>query len=478
MLAVVSVATVALAAFGGAPPGISARSAAAPNIIFVLTDDQDRKSLATMPEVRQRLVKKGKTFTNATFAQATCCPSRATILRGQYPHNTGVLGNKPPQGGHPTFKKLGHDRSTYATWLNKAGYHTGYFGKYMNLYDDETYVPPGWDRWVAADHAPATMRISNGGKRLKLEDRYETFDLAMKDYSVRFLKNNLDNRRPLFMTVSFSAAHTERGMAKYEKKYRDRFSNRNVPKPPNFNEQDRSDKPEWVRQLGSVTPAMEKDLTVHHRARLRSLQTVDDAVEEYVQVLWNKRELDNTYIFYFTDNGYHMGNHALPDTSRGIGGKNAPYTEDVEFPLIVRGPGIAPNTKDNRLVSNTDLAPTFAGIANASPESSVDGRSLLPLMRGRNPSWRDALLVEARHDKPWPDGWMATYKQVRTESYSYHYYPDTGEEELYDLEEDPYQLRSLHDDPAHAGVKARLRSRLGDLKDCSGNSCRAAEDGT
>jgi N-acetylglucosamine-6-sulfatase len=448
-----------------------------PNIILLLTDDQDSRTLSVMPNVQRLLVKRGKTFPNATFAQPVCCPSRATLLRGQYPHNTGILDNGSNDGGEETFRRLGLDRSTYATWLDESGYKTGYFGKYLNGYENEKYIPPGWDRWVAADHVPATMRISNNGKLLKLGDRYETFDLAMKDYSVDFLKNNIDKRGPLFMTVSFSAPHNEHGKAKYEKRYADRFTTRKVSKTPNFNEQDRSDKPQWVRQLPSATPRMVQKMSVHYRARLRSLLTVDDAVEEYVRLLWNKRELDNTYIFYYSDNGFHMGNHALPDVKHGKGAKATPYTEDVEFPLIVRGPGVAPNTSVPRLVSNIDIAPTFADAANTSPTSSIDGRSLLPLMHGQDVAWRDALLVEGKHPHPWPEGWLATYKEVRTTSYAYHYYPTTGEEELYDLEADPYQLQSKHDDPTYAETKATLRSRLDTLKDCAGVTCKAADGG-
>lgn len=292
----------------------------------MFTDDQDPRSLNTMPNVKSLLVNKGKTFSNATFAQPLCCPSRATMLRGQYPHNTGILDNGSDDGGEETFRRLGRDRSTYATWLHKSGYKTGYFGKYMNGYENETYVPPGWDRWVAADHAPATMRISNDGRLVRIGDRYETFDLAMKDYSLNFLKNNVGSQRPFFMAVSFSAPHTEFGTAKYEKRYADRFSKARWPRTPNFNEKDRSDKPLWVRRAPALTWDKVKEIDQKYRARLRSLITVDGTVESYIHALWGARELDNTYVFYFTDNGWHMGNHALPY------GKNTPYTEDMEFP--------------------------------------------------------------------------------------------------------------------------------------------------
>jgi arylsulfatase A-like enzyme len=446
-----------------------AQTASRPNIIFVFTDDQDPGSLSVMPNVQNLLVGKGKTFPNATFTQPLCCPSRASMLRGQYPHNTKILGNGGAAGGEGKFRSLGLDRSTYATWLSAAGYKTGYFGKYMNNYEDETYVPPGWARWVAADHEPATMRISDNGKLVYLGDRYETFDLAMRTYSLNFLKNNVGSKRPFFMAVSFTSPHHEAGTATpmYEQRYADRFSTARWPRTPNFNEEDRSDKPLWVRNFPAVTQEKENEIDQRYGTRLRSLLTVDDTVGTYVSALVRAGELSNTYIFYFTDNSWHMGDHALPI------GKNTPYTEDVEFPLMVRGPGIAPNTNDDRLVSNIDVAPTFAEIANTSPTSSVDGRSILPLLRGQEVSWRTALLVEGQGCVAC--GEAPTYKTVRTNSFAYHYYPGTEEEELYDLIADPYQLQSRHDDPAYAEMKATLRSRLEMLKTCAGVTCRAAD---
>ena len=212
-----------------------------------------------------------------------------------------------------------------------------------------------------------------------------------------------------------------------------------------------------MRRRPALTWDEVKEIDQKYRARLRSLITVDGAVESYVHALWRAWELGNTYVFYFTDNGWRMGNHALHS------GKNTPYTEDVESPLVVRGPHVAQNTRSYRLVSNTDLAPTFAEIANASPTSSVDDRSILPLMRSQDVPWRDALLVESKNPYPWPRGWPA-YKAVRTSTYAFHFYPETGEEKLYDLDADPYQLQSVHDDPDYAEVKSTLKSKLAALK--------------
>ncbi len=259
--------------------------------------------------------------------------------------------------------------------MNKAGYKTGYFGKYMNGYDRATYVPPGWDRWVAADRAPDRMVVSDNGKAVDLQPRYETFDLAMKDYSLDFLKNNVKSPTAVpHDGLVLGTAQTESGRAKYEKRYAKRFSGAKWPRTPNFDERDRSDKPRRVRSLPGVSSAKEKKIDKiaqgaaaqpAHRGR-RGGGLRPRAVEG--------KELSDTYIFYFTDNGWHMGSHALAQ------GKNTPYTEDVEFPLIVRGPRVEPGTTDRSLVSNTDIAPTFADVANASPTSSVDGRSILPLL--------------------------------------------------------------------------------------------------
>jgi arylsulfatase A-like enzyme len=117
-----------------------------PNILLILTDDQEASTLAHMPNVQEHLVGGGKTFENAVFTYPYCCPSRATMHTGDYSHNTGITGNAPPHGGWKAFSEKGLQRSTFATWLDAAGYDTAYFGKYMNGYSGRRPVD-GWDRW-------------------------------------------------------------------------------------------------------------------------------------------------------------------------------------------------------------------------------------------------------------------------------------------------------------------------------------------
>ena len=116
-----------------------------PSILLIVTDDQRWDTLWAMPEVQRSLVQPGITFSEAFTTSSLCCPSRASILTGQYPHNHGVLRGSEKHWGFGLFRELGNETSTIATWLSEAGYRTGYFGKYLNGYpekDDPTHVPP------------------------------------------------------------------------------------------------------------------------------------------------------------------------------------------------------------------------------------------------------------------------------------------------------------------------------------------------
>jgi N-acetylglucosamine-6-sulfatase len=150
--AVVVLATMAIAvllAYGAtAEDRMEAQAQAKPNIVFVLTDDQFPGTENSMPSLKKNITREGIKFTNMVSTYPLCCPSRATIQRGQYAHNTKIYGNSLPAGGWEKFQHLGEHSSTIATWLNASNYQTGLFGKYMNNYRDRL-IPPGWDRWYA-----------------------------------------------------------------------------------------------------------------------------------------------------------------------------------------------------------------------------------------------------------------------------------------------------------------------------------------
>jgi arylsulfatase A-like enzyme len=352
-----------------------------PNILFVMTDDMPENLLPRMPRVDRRIVSKGITFQNAYVSQSLCCPSRASILTGKYPHNTGVWSNGGPSGGVDAFRERGHEQRSVATWLAEQGYRTGFTGKYMNGYDG-SYVPPGWSYWYGRFDGEA----NENGQIISTRGQFHV-------------------------------------------------------------DQERAQLSEW------------------HRNQLRSLRSVDEMVGALLGLLWERGELKNTYVVFTTDNGVHMGEHRW---WLGAGGsKNTAYEEAAGVPLAVRGPGIPADQVRPQLALNNDFAPTFADMADAPVPEDVDGRSLLPLMNSTpTQSWRTAVLNE----KPGGGG----YFSLITDRYTYVEYK-TGERELYDRQQDPYQLSSIHLTASPALLDS-LHARLAQLKACAGQSCQTGED--
>ena len=206
-----------------------------------------------------------------------------------------------------------------------------------------------------------------------------------------------------------------------------------------------------------------------YRQRLRSMLSVEDLLRRVVATLQGTGELSNTYVFFTSDNGYHIGNH------RFDANKKTPYEEDIGVPLMVRGPGVPAGAVRQQLVLNNDLAPTIASLAGVPTPSFVDGRSFAPLLTSAPPSsWRQAFLEE---------GWFwdgtkvptPTHKGVRTQGHMFVRYDESAETELYDLVADPYQLSSVPRSTGNEALHASLETRLYNLRDCSANGCRTAE---
>ena len=447
-----------------------AQAATKPNIFFVLTDDMNASDLRYMPKTRNLLADRGTRFTNAFVTNSLCCPSRATILRGQYSHNHKIWGNFSPLGGFQKFRDLGREKSTIATWLNRSGYDTILIGKYLNGYDDTTYVPPGWDRWHGYlgyyEASPDTYQINENG-RIATYDRSQIHDTDLfADKAAGFMRNTAGGA-PFFMYLSTNAPHTP---AYVPQRHQGMFSDTSLPKPPSFNEADVSDKPAWVREKPRLTPGHVDYLRELYRKRLRSLQSVDEMVGRLVNVLRDTGELSNTYIVFTSDNGYHLGEHRLE-------AKATAYEEAIQAPLLVRGPGVPRGMSRSQIALNNDLAPTFAALAGVTPPTFVDGRSLSPLLSASPPaSWRSALLVE--HRRSANEGPFArlipNYDAVRTANHLYVEY-ESGARELYNLSNDPYELRSRHGS-AGTDLKRRLASRLDALRGCAADDCRSAEN--
>jgi arylsulfatase A-like enzyme len=259
------------------------------------------------------------------------------------------------------------------------------------------------------------------------------------------------------------------------------FAHAELPRMPAFDEADVSDKPDFVRRLPPLDERQIRLLEDEYRRRLRSLQAIDDMVERIVGALEATHALDNTYVIYSSDNGFHLGEHRLP------AGKDFPYEEDIRVPMVVRGPGVPAGHTIDAMVLNSDFAPTFAEIAGIEAPDFVDGRSFLPLFQDPNRAWRESFLLERRQlERQYvelaermgmaPDELdrSAQFDAIRTAAWTYVEY-GTGERELYDLTRDPHQLDNVVETADPAVIEA-LAARLAELRTCAGAACRRLED--
>jgi N-acetylglucosamine-6-sulfatase len=469
---VLALVTLAVAGCGGAP-GPGQEHDERPNVMVLMTDDQTLESMRVMPGVRRTLADRGTTFTRSFVSFALCCPSRATFLTGQYAHNHGVLGNRPPTGGYGRLDR----RETLPVWLQRAGYRTMHVGKFLNrygMYLGPYHVPPGWDDWHGSVDPftyeyYGTMLNENGTLRTYGSD-YSTDLYAGR--AAELIGRAARGDRPFFLSVGFLAPHDggprelddPAGLATAvpAPRHRDQFVAE--PLPPSvrasFDEADMSDKPAYLREFPSIGQQQAEAIEENYRQRLESLLAVDEAVVAIANALRAVGELDNTLIIFTSDNGFFHGEHRMPNDKMLV------YEPSIRVPLIMRGPGVPEGAERRQLVTNADLAPTILEVADASATKPQDGSSLLPLLADPRLEWGRDLLIEGA------EGFTVRgFAAIRTYRYVYAEYT-TGERELYDLERDPHQLQSLHDDPGYAPVRADLARRLQALRVCEGEGCR------
>ncbi len=471
-----------------------------PNIILILVDDLDAKlgTIDYMPHLKELMIERGLVFSDFFISDATCCPSRTTILRGQYTHNHQIYTSSAVNG-FQEFYRLDHDSSTIATWLQAAGYETIYLGKYLNGYPirlDREYVPQGWDEWFSpARGKPYTgfdYTLNINGTLIPFGSQPEDYLMdVLSQQAGDFLQESAMDQKPFFM---FMAPYQPHEPAQPATRHEGLFSDLQAPRTASFNEADVLDKPDSIKYDPPLNVEQIEELDFLHRRRLQSMQSVDEMIAHLFDTLDSTGQLDDTYIIFTSDNGYHLGQHRL------TAGKSTAYEEDINVPFVIFGPTIPSNTVvDGYLVGNVDLAPTIAELAGVIPDQVMDGRSLVPLLSEAPPSpaeldWRNAYLIEyyvgneeetAASEPPGSEdgsgvlepadldqaliGPEPSYRGLRTQDYLYVEYA-SGFVELYDMKQDPFQMENIAAQ-ASPDLLAELSDWLKQMSGCRGETC-------
>lgn len=455
---------------------------APPNIVFVLTDDLSWNLVPYLPQVR-KLQREGMTFDDYVVTDSLCCPSRASIFTGRFPHDTGVYTNGGKDGGFHYFHNHGEEATTFATALQAKGYRTAMMGKYLNEYQPtftdggtEPYVPVGWDEWDVAGGG-------YGGYHYKLNENHDVVQYGGEPHEFltdvlagkgsAFIKRSARARKPFLLEVSTFSPHSPYTAAS---RHLTEFPDLTAPRGPQYNKVPTA-APPWLAHRGPLPPAELTAIDHAFRKRVLAVQAVDDLVADLRIALKYAGVADNTYIVFSSDNGYHMGEYRLAP------GKMTAFDTDIRVPLIVAGPGVPADERSDAAVSNIDLAPTFEQVAGAPVPPFVDGHSLLPLLHGgSDATWRTANLVEHHGpvvrpddpDRPEPGGGNPPdYEAIRTHSFTYVEYRD-GSREYYDLANDPDQMHNLA--ATLSAIRLReLHTQLTHLTSChSGAACWTA----
>lgn len=447
-----------------------------PNIVFVLTDDLSTNLVQYMPHV-QALMHRGMTFTNYTVANSLCCPSRASIFTGEYPHNSRVLSNTAPEGGYVAFRDHGDSQHTFAVSLHSAGYRTAFAGKYLNGYspnygDGRLLVPPGWSSWGGvgdSGYGEYNYRLALGRHVVSFGgDPQDYLTTVLDTLGQHYIRTARTHRAPFFLELSTFAPH-----APYVAAPQDvgRYSDLAVPHTPTWNRRP-TNGPAWLANHPRLGPNQIAWCNDVYRKRVAAVQAVDRMLGDLQTALRQTGQLRNTIFVFSSDNGFHIGDYGLTP------GKLTAFNTDVNVPLVVAGPGIAPGSTNADLVQNIDLAPTFDQLAGAPVPPNVDGHSIVPLLYGHDVPWRSVGLIEHLQEGTRPDdpdrqsaaaGNLPSYVALRSTAWTYVQYVD-GEREFYERLVDPYMLHNIYDRLSPRTI-AQLEARVAKLSTCAGASC-------
>jgi arylsulfatase A-like enzyme len=501
---------------------VSTHAQTRPNILVVMADDMRDDDLdgPWMPNVQRLIESQGVRFANSFAPLPLCCPSRASFVTGQYPHNHGVWTHSDPWGFHAL-----NDAETLPLWLKRAGYHTSFLGKYLNGYGEQsrygtplvrdgstrTYIPPGWDDWRGSLDNVGTYNywgthLNHNGTIQDLSGHYQT--TAYGRIATHMITTEAASTTPFFTWLSFTAPHhgTPRdpddpppevtndtevipgistpAVPAYR---RDVFNPIIRAAPGAGGEFDMSDKPDFLRRdpLNDFQQAAILEAT---RQRAEAESILDDQIPRILGALQDAGELQDTLVIFTSDNGYFLGEHRIRQ------GKIYPYDPSLRVPLLMMGPGIPKGQVRYDPFATIDVAPTLLDLADGQApdltngKPSLDGVSMLDVARSGDGIWTRGIATETGplkiktaldangnpipYDTTGPNALSYT-QGVRTDQYLYIEHAD-GWRELYDLYIDPRELNSVSGTPEYATTQAELAAVLQQLRTCAGAACHFA----
>ena len=451
------------------PAAISQRPSGAainsrPNIVFILIDDLrwDELGCSGHPFIKtpniDRIAREGVTFRNAFMTTPLCSPSRASFLTGQYAHTHGITDNVDRSAAS-------HGLVTFPLLLHQSGYETAFIGKWHMGNDEKPR--PGFDRWVSFKGQGTYLNpdINEDGKDAKPAG-YIT-DL-LNGYAVEFIKRR--HEKPFLVYLAHKAIHPEVtqnndgsvDLSQSERflpaeRHKDLYAGKTIPRRPNAMRAP-SGKPALERRIGNL-PSLGADTGTRDEVvlgRQRTLMAIEEGVGEIFRALKETGQLDNTIIVFTSDNGYFYGEHGLSVERR------LAYEEAIRMPLLVRYPRLVKaRTVRHELALNLDLAPTLLSLAGVAVPGKMQGRSLVPLLKGEKTAWRDSFLIEYYSDRVFPRIVQMGYKAVRNARWKYiHYLELEGMDELYDLKNDPYEMKNLIHQPGAQKALSEMKQEM------------------
>lgn len=451
------------------PAHAASESTPRPDIIFVLVDDLRWDELgctghpfAQTPNI-DRIAHEGMRFRNAFTSAPLCSPSRACLLTGQHVSHHGILDNT-------NRSEDSHRMQTFPMALQRDGYRTAYIGKWHMGNDDS--ARPGYDRWVSMKGQGTSFDPLLNVDGEQVEHSGHTTDVLNK-YAAEFVAAARENDQPICLYLAHKALHPE--LVQHDdgsisdpnakdfmpaRRHEKLYENAAVPRRLNVLD-DLSGKPALQRKIEGLPPLSRDTGTSDKvvRDRQRMLAAVDEGVGQVFAALENVDRLDNAIIILTSDHGYWYGEHGLSVERR------LAYEEAIRIPLLMRYPSkIAAGQTHDAMALTIDLAPTLLELAKADPlpDTTMDGRSLTPLLNGETPrDWRTAFRIEYNTDTVFPRVLTMGYRAIRTERWKYIRYLDLeGMDELYDLRADPYEMHNVIGDSANAETVEQLGKEL------------------